>query len=205
MHEMAHEIWIEAVDAEDDGASGDIVAVVLRYAPPHSSIEHRQIHVSHECAGEGCDYNVVRAIAIDVGERRIGVAISDVTRTLARPLKTIEIASADDAVRRIADEATRLASEDDGLSTIVVGLPVRLDGTPNAQTPRVAAFVDALKQRISVPIVTVDERLSSVEAESRIAVRTKDWRERKKKLDAAAAAVILQDYLDSSHNTRDRA
>jgi putative Holliday junction resolvase len=161
--------------------------------------------VSHECAGEGCDYNVVRAIAIDVGERRIGVAISDVTRTLARPLKTIEIASADDAVRRIADEATRLASEDDGLSIVVVGLPVRLDGTPNAQTPRVKAFVDALKQRISVPIVTVDERLSSVEAESRIAVRTKDWRERKKKLDAAAAAVILQDYLDSSHNTHDRA
>ena len=161
--------------------------------------------MSEECSGEGCDYSLVRAIAIDVGERRIGLAISDVTRTLARPLKTIEIASAADGVQRVAEEATRLASEDDGLSTIVVGLPIRLDGTPNAQTPRVAAFVDALKQRISVPIVTVDERLSSVEAESRIAVRTKNWRERKKQLDAAAAAVILQDYLDGPHNTHDQA
>jgi putative holliday junction resolvase len=120
-------------------------------------------------------------MGIDVGERRIGVAISDATRTLARPL-------------------TDLAAEDDSVSTIVVGLPVRLDGSASEQTSRVTAFVAALKKKISVPVVTVDERLSSVEAESRIAVTSKDWRERKKKLDAAAAAVILQDYLDSADN-----
>jgi putative pre-16S rRNA nuclease len=91
---------------------------------------------------------------------------------------------------------TRLAGEDDSLSTIVVGLPVRLDGSASDQTSRVAGFIAALKQKTSIPIVTADERLSSVEAESRMASRTKDWRERKKKLDAAAAAVILQDYLD---------
>jgi putative pre-16S rRNA nuclease len=137
-------------------------------------------------------------MGIDVGMRRIGLAISDVTRTLARPLKTIEAADADEGVRRVADEVTRLAAEDDSLSTIVVGLPVRLDGSSNDQTSRVTAFVAALKRRTSIPIVTADERLSSVEAESRIATRTKDWRERKKKLDAAAAAVILQDYLDNT-------
>ena len=148
-------------------------------------------------AGEGCEYNIVRAMSIDVGERRIGLAISDLTRTLARPLMTIEVASADDGVRRVAAEVTRLAEEDDSLSTIVVGLPVRLDGSPNDQTPRVVEFVAALKQHTSIRIVTTDERLTSVEAESRLAGRTKDWRERKKRLDAAAAAVMLQDYLDS--------
>jgi putative Holliday junction resolvase len=136
-------------------------------------------------------------MAIDVGTRRIGLAISDVTRTLARPLMTIEVVDADDGVRRVAAEVTRLTGEDDSLSTIVVGLPVHLDGSASDQTSRVAGFVAALRQQTSIPIVTADERLSSVEAESRMARRTKDWRERKKKLDAAAAAVILQDYLDS--------
>jgi putative holliday junction resolvase len=135
-------------------------------------------------------------MGIDVGTRRIGLAVSDVTRTLARPLMTIEIDNADDGVRRVADEATRLAAEEDSLATIVVGLPVRLDGSANDQTARVSAFIDALKQQTPIAVVTADERLSSVEAESRIAVRTRNWRERKKKLDAAAAAVILQDYLD---------
>ncbi|HUK35090.1 MAG TPA: Holliday junction resolvase RuvX [Vicinamibacterales bacterium] len=136
-------------------------------------------------------------MGIDVGERRIGLAISDPTRTLARPLKTLEVVSAEDAVRRVAAEIALLAREDDSLSTIVVGLPVRLDGSASEQTSRVSAFIDALTLSTALPIITVDERLSSVEAESRIAVHAKDWRERKKKLDAAAAAVILQDYLDS--------
>ena len=142
----------------------------------------------------------MRALGIDVGRRRIGVAISDATRTLARPLKTIEVDGHRDGVGRIAAEAARLAAEDDGLSTIVVGVPVRLDGSPNEQTAHVTAFIAELRNTTNIPIVAVDERLSSVEAESRMAVRTKDWRERKKKLDAAAAAVILQDYLDSADN-----
>ena len=91
---------------------------------------------------------------------------------------------------------TRLASEDDGLAGIVVGLPARLDGSPNTETPAVAAFMAALGARVAVPIVGGDERLTSVEAESRLAVVEPDWRRRKKKLDAAAAAIILQDYLD---------
>lgn len=135
-------------------------------------------------------------MGIDVGTRRIGLAISDRTRTLARPLATIEIASASEGVQRVGAEARKLAAEDDSLTTIVVGVPVRLDGTPNDQTARVRDFIAALKQQITIPVVEADERLSSVEAESRLAGRVKDWRERKKKLDAAAAAVILQDFLD---------
>jgi putative Holliday junction resolvase len=102
-----------------------------------------------------------------------------------------------DGVNHVAAEIARLKEEDDGLSTVVVGLPVRLDGTPNAQTPRVAAFIDALKARTPVPILTADERLTSVEAEGLLAERVRDWRERKARLDAVAAAVILQEYLEA--------
>jgi putative Holliday junction resolvase len=139
----------------------------------------------------------MRVLAVDVGERRIGLAISDVSRTLARPLLTLTVRNAADGVDQVATEIARLKEEDDGLSTVVVGLPVRLDGSPNEQTPRVAAFVNALKARTPVPILTADERLTSREAESLLAERTRDWRRRKARLDAVAAAIILQDYLEA--------
>lgn len=139
----------------------------------------------------------MRVLAVDVGERRIGLAISDISQTLARPLRTLTVRNPRDGVDQVAAEIARLKAEDDGLATVVVGLPVRLDGSPNAQTPRVASFVDALKARTPVPILTADERLTSREAESLLAERTRDWRQRKARLDAVAAAVILQDYLEA--------
>jgi putative Holliday junction resolvase len=139
---------------------------------------------------------VTRVLAIDIGGRRIGLAISDPSRTLARPLSTLTVSSAAEGVTRVADEIARLERDDDGLESIVVGLPVRLDGSASDETARVAAFVDALRARTALPIVTADERLTSREAESRLSVLEHDWRERKKKLDAAAAAIILQEYLD---------
>lgn len=139
---------------------------------------------------------MTRVLAIDVGGRRIGLAISDPSRTLARPLSTLTVSSAAEGVTRVADEIARLERDDDGLESIVVGLPVRLDGSASDETARVAAFVDALRARTALPIVTADERLTSREAESRLSVLEHDWRERKKKLDAAAAAIILQEYLD---------
>jgi putative Holliday junction resolvase len=137
-----------------------------------------------------------RILAIDVGARRVGLAISDASRMLARPLETIAVASQADAVERVARRIEELATEDDGIATIVVGMPSRLDGTPSDQTAQVHAFIALLQARISTPIVTEDERLSSREAESRLAVREKDWRKRKAQLDAVAASVFLQDYLD---------
>jgi putative Holliday junction resolvase len=140
----------------------------------------------------------VRIVGLDVGERRIGVAVSDVTRTLARPLGVLRPAGLDvDAVRLSADEIGRLAREEDGVASIVVGLPRRLDGTPNDMTRRVEQFARQLEARTALPVTLQDERLSSREAESRLALREKDWRVRKQRLDAAAAAIILQDYLDS--------
>ena len=137
----------------------------------------------------------MRILGIDLGRRRIGLAISDPTRTLARPLATLTV-DADSAVDRVVQEIERLAAEDDGLHGVVVGLPARLDGSPTEQTAHVLRFVARLRERVAVPIHHEDERLTSAEAESRLALRQRDWRKRKAQLDAAAAAVILQDYLD---------
>jgi len=142
-------------------------------------------------------YRVGRIAGLDVGERRIGVAVSDVTGTLARPVGVVRTSGLDkDAIERAAAEIARLAGEDDGLVALVIGLPRRLDGTANEMTSRVEAFAQTLGRRTSLPIALQDERLTSLEAESRLAVREKDWRARKQRLDAAAAAIILQDYLD---------
>lgn len=140
----------------------------------------------------------MRIVGLDVGEKRIGVAVSDATATLARPLSVLQPAGLEaDALDVVAREIARLAAEEDGVGAIVVGLPRRLDGSPTPMTVRVEQFARQLESTVAVPVMLQDERLSSREAESRLAVRDKDWRSRKARLDAAAAAVILQDYLDS--------
>jgi len=139
----------------------------------------------------------MRTVGLDIGERRIGVAVSDATGTLARPLGVLRPAGLDvDALDVVVQEIARLAGEEDGVGAIVIGLPRRLDGTPSEMTPRVERFARALGTKTSLPVALQDERLSSREAESRLALRDKNWRSRKAKLDAAAAAIILQDYLD---------
>jgi putative Holliday junction resolvase len=136
-----------------------------------------------------------RVLGIDVGRRRVGLAISDPTRTLARPLATIEVGAAD-VVDRLAAEIARLAGDDDGLAAVVVGVPRHLDGSISEETVHVRQVMDRLRDRTRVPLFEIDERLTSREAESRLAVREPDWRKRKARLDAAAAAILLQDYLD---------
>lgn len=140
----------------------------------------------------------MRVVGLDVGERRIGVAISDATCTLARPVGVLRSAGLErDALALAAAEITRLGAEEDGVGTLVIGLPRHLDGTPNDMTARVQAFAAKLGATTKRAVVLQDERLTSREAESRLAVREKNWRARKERLDAAAAAVILQDYLDT--------
>jgi putative holliday junction resolvase len=143
----------------------------------------------------------MRMIGIDLGQRRIGIAVSDSTATLARPLRTIERGPSDaDAVDLLCAAIADIASDED-VGCIVVGLPTRLDGSDNAQTPKVRNMVALLSQRVAIRIAMQDERLSSHEADERLSLREKDWRKRKARLDAAAAAVILQDYLDSRSAT----
>jgi putative Holliday junction resolvase len=136
-------------------------------------------------------------LGIDYGARRVGLALSDATATLASPWRMVQRPASEAAtLTLLVQEIERLLAEDDGLGAVVVGWPRRLDGSPTHQTPAVEAFARALEQRIPVPVILQDERLSSHEAEARLAIRERDWRRRKEKLDAAAAAIVLQDYLD---------
>lgn len=117
---------------------------------------------------------------------------------LARPWKAVpRTGNPEQVARALAGEVASLRQESDGLEAVVLGFPRRLSGEPNAQTAIVESLAALLRGLIDVPLVLQDERLSSREAESLLARREKDWRKRKGLLDAAAAAVILQDYLDS--------
>jgi putative Holliday junction resolvase len=139
----------------------------------------------------------MRALGVDYGQRRIGLALSDPTGMLARPWKTIpRVGGAAKTATSLASEIARLRAEDDGLAVVVIGLPRRLNGSDTDQTAAVQKLASSLRHKISVPVVLQDERLTSREAESILAQRIKDWRKRKPLLDAASAAVILQDYLD---------
>ena len=140
----------------------------------------------------------MRVLGIDYGRKRIGLALSDLTGMLARPWKTLSVrGNVDEVAAHIKGEIDLLQREDDGLALVVLGLPRRLSGEANEQTPLVERLAARLQSVAGVPVVLQDERLSSHEAESLLSRNEKNWRKRKPMLDAVAAAVILQDYLDS--------
>lgn len=147
--------------------------------------------MSYSCA--------VRFVGIDYGNRRVGLAISDATAMLARPWQVVTTDEPDptNSAAMIADLMPRLVIDDDGLDGIVVGLPRRLDGSDNALTPNARLFGEALEVITGIPVTFQDERLTSVEAEAQLATREKDWKKRKLQIDAVAAAIMLQDFLDA--------
>ncbi len=130
-----------------------------------------------------------RVIALDVGERRIGVAVSDPTGTLATPHTVIHRRSKAEDFEMVARLVIELEAE-----RVVVGLPLSLNGEVGPQARRVSRYAQALAQRLDVPVELHDERYSTVTAD---ALLTESGRKRRVPIDAAAAAVILQDYLDS--------
>lgn len=142
----------------------------------------------------------MRALGVDYGRRRIGLALSDASGTLARPWKTIlREGNPSQVAQTIAGEVETLQRQDEPVAVIVLGHPRRLNGEANEQTANVERLADRLRRLVDVPLVLQDERLSSHEAEALLARREKDWRRRRAQLDAMAAAVILQDYLDANH------
>ncbi len=140
----------------------------------------------------------MRIVGLDLGRRRIGVALSDVSGTLATPWRTIDgRGDLAEVASRLVATLGELAEGEDGVAGIVVGLPSHLDGRPHEGAIWVREVADAVREAMGLPVTLYDERLSSVEAEQRLAVGERDWRKRKARLDAAAAAVFLQDYLDA--------
>lgn len=147
----------------------------------------------------------MRVLGIDYGDRRIGLALSDATGLLARPWKTIERRGAiAEVAAALAREIAALRVEPDGLTAVVVGWPRRLSGEPTHETAAATALAERLRATVDLPVTLQDERLSSHEADAALARREKDWRKRKPQLDAAAAAVILQDYLDAARTPVER-
>ncbi len=141
----------------------------------------------------------MRFVGIDYGKKRIGMAISDATAFLARPWQTVPVGGADPetAAALIADFFPRLMSEAESVDGIVIGLPKRLNGDDTDQTADVRIFAEHLQLITAIDVHLVDERLTSVEAEQQLAQREKDWKKRKQQIDAVAATIILQDFLDS--------
>jgi putative pre-16S rRNA nuclease len=131
-------------------------------------------------------------LGIDLGDARIGVAISDEGRRLAVPVGTIHVGQPPGELIALA----ALVLER-GVTRIVVGLPLTLRGERGARAGHAEAFREALAGAVDVPIELQDERLSTVEAERALGAAGTRGRERRRVVDASAAAVILQAWLDA--------
>ena len=133
-----------------------------------------------------------RVLGLDVGERRIGIAMSDPLGLSAQPLQVLERRGPAQDARAIAALATTHAAR-----AVVVGVPYTLRGTESEQTRRVLAFVEQLRAAVQAPIHLMDERLTSVQGErDLIAMGTRREARRKGRVDQVAAQLILQTYLE---------
>ena len=134
----------------------------------------------------------MRKLGLDIGDKRIGVAISDPENILATPLTTIINEDSEKAVKRILD-----IIKEYNIEQIIVGLPYSLDGSTGVQVNKTEAFVDVLSQSTEAAIYFFDERLSTVAVEHLLREAGLKGTKMKDRRDAAAAAYILQGYMDS--------
>jgi putative holliday junction resolvase len=132
-----------------------------------------------------------RLLGIDYGRVRIGVAVSDETRMIARPLCCLDYKK--DFIEKLQKELKPLLPIDE----IIIGLPLDMRGKDSAMTEEVRKFADYLKQALRLPVVLWDERLTSAQAERQLRDAGMKRKERAEFNDTLAAALILQSYLDS--------
>ena len=131
-------------------------------------------------------------LALDVGHRRIGLAVCDSGESVATPVSTVQHTS---HARDI--EAVLAAATERQVERIVVGMPISLSGEVGPQARKVARFIEKLAARTYIPVEAFDERYSTAEAR-RLMAEAGDGRNKERgRVDAAAAAVILQSYIDS--------
>lgn len=130
-------------------------------------------------------------LGLDVGQSRIGVAISDAERKVAVPHGTVRTGAPEDV------KAIRAIVEENGVTEIVVGLPLTLAGAREEAAAHSDRFADVLRQVVGVPVVLQDERLTTVQAERSLASAGVKGPARRQVVDQSAATFILQSYLDS--------
>jgi putative Holliday junction resolvase len=132
----------------------------------------------------------MRYLSIDYGTKRIGLAVCDRTETVVSPLTTLP------ADGRLAGKIAEIVKSEE-IGAIVLGLPLNMDGSEGPQAKRSRGFAEALKRQAGLPVYFQDERLSSFAAEEKMVDIEPSWRKRQGRVDAVAAAEILQAFLDS--------
>jgi putative Holliday junction resolvase len=130
-------------------------------------------------------------MALDVGDKTIGVAISDALLLTAQARPTIQRKSVQSDI-----EILRKLTEENEVHEIVVGQPLHMDGKESRQSRKVALFADELRKNLNLPVVFWDERLTSFAAEQHLEEMGLNWRKRREHVDKIAAMIILQNYLD---------
>lgn len=137
----------------------------------------------------------MRALGLDFGSKRIGVAISDESGLIGQALETIASTSPERNLRRILEIV-----RDYEVTEVVVGLPFNMDGSEGLQVEKVRKFMDLIAANVSVPVRGWDERLTTFAAEQALLEADMSRAKRRKLVDKIAAALILQGYLDHRRN-----
>ena len=140
----------------------------------------------------------MRVVALDIGEKRVGVAVSDPQGRVAVPVSVLE-------TRRVLGDGTdlkRVLSDYDDVELIVIGLPLTMSGETGPQASRIRAAGEAIEAYSGIPVRYVDERLTSVEASRRMAEAGADSRTRRGSVDMVAASILLQSFLDDTPESR---
>ncbi|MDB2351318.1 Holliday junction resolvase RuvX [Candidatus Marinimicrobia bacterium] len=131
-----------------------------------------------------------RCIGIDLGTKRVGLALSDSLNIIASPFKTLTFIDNDDLVSKLSD-----IINDNNVKTIILGLPLNMSGVDTEQTKKVRTFKASLA-KLNIPILYEDERLSSVSAKKSLVMQNVKTGHNKAEIDRTAAAIILQQFLD---------
>ena len=133
----------------------------------------------------------MKTMGIDFGLARIGIALSDDTKFLATPFETYKRQGEDSDIKHLLE-----IIKNKYVDEIVCGLPMNMAGEEQEIAIKTREFMEKLNEQTNITIKFVDERLSSLMAEEMLKETERDWKKRKEKLDAVAASIILQDYLD---------
>lgn len=138
-----------------------------------------------------------RIMGIDYGVKRIGIAMTDIMQIMASPFKTID---SSESIKKNAANILEIAKNND-VSSIVIGLPVNMNGTEGEMAQTVRKFIEELKEITDMPIFEIDERLTTAQAERMLIDEGDISREKRKGLkDKLAASFILQTYIDTAIN-----
>jgi len=140
---------------------------------------------------------VGRIIGLDLGTKRIGIAISDESQTISFIAETIDVISAKASLSYIAGLVKR-----NGADKVIIGLPLNMNGTKGPQAEKALDFAKRLRPRIEAEVLTFDERLTTSQGQRILIAADMSRKKRKKHIDKLAAQIMLQAYLDCSKNEK---